>query len=42
MSSTHIGYYKEKLPQAITRTLDGDEHHFSHGLPELVDDIKGL
>lgn len=38
----HLGQNKEKLPQAITRTLDGDEHYFSNGLPDLVDDIKSL
>ncbi|WP_017726639.1 alpha/beta hydrolase [Halalkalibacterium ligniniphilum] len=38
----HLGHYEEKLPQAITRTLDGNEHYFSDGLPQLVDDIKGL
>lgn len=40
--SQHIEHYKEKLPQANTRILDGAEHAFSDGLPELVNDIKAL
>ncbi len=35
----HLGHYQEKLPQANARALDGHEHSFKHGLPELVDDI---
>ncbi|MEC5425285.1 alpha/beta hydrolase [Virgibacillus sp. C22-A2] len=38
----HLGHYSRRFPQAITRALDGDEHYFSNGLPELVDDIKDL
>jgi hypothetical protein len=38
----HLGYYQEKLPQATARALDGHEHSFTDGLPELVDDIKHL
>jgi predicted alpha/beta hydrolase family esterase len=40
--SVHFEHYKEKLPQANTRILDGSEHAFSDGLPELVNDIKEL
>jgi uncharacterized protein len=40
--SVHLEHYKEKLPQANTRILDGSEHAFSDGLPELVNDIKEL
>ncbi|WP_243293065.1 alpha/beta hydrolase [Bacillus sp. FJAT-47783] len=38
----HVGYYAENLPQATVRALDGDEHFFNDGLPELVSDIKSL
>ncbi len=38
----HVWQYKEKLPQALARVLDGSEHSFSAGLPELVDDLKNL
>ena len=38
----HLGHYQEKLPQATARALDGNEHSFKHGLPELVDDMKRL
>lgn len=38
----HLKHYAEKLPQAIVRAIDGYEHFFNDGLPELVDDIKSL
>jgi predicted alpha/beta hydrolase family esterase len=38
----HLEYYKKKLPQATVRAIDGDEHLFNDGLPELVNDIKSL
>jgi hypothetical protein len=38
----HLGLYRNKLPQATARELEGDEHSFTSGLPELVDDIKSL
>jgi serine hydrolase len=38
----HLGLYQDKLPQATARGLEGDEHSFITGLPELVDDIKSL
>jgi predicted alpha/beta hydrolase family esterase len=38
----HLRHYEEKLPQATARALDGHEHSFNDGLPELVDDIKSL
>lgn len=40
--STHLWLYKEKLPQATVRLLDGKEHSFLTGLPELVSDLKNL
>jgi len=40
--SAHVEHYKGKLPLAKTRILDGAEHLFNNGLPELVNDIKEL
>ncbi len=40
--SGHLWRYQEKLPQAIVRLLDGSEHSFLTGLPELVRDLKNL
>ncbi|WP_019120043.1 alpha/beta fold hydrolase [Brevibacillus massiliensis] len=37
---THLGQYAAKLPQATVRTLDGIEHFFHEGLPQLVSDIE--
>ena len=39
---SHMARYADALPGAITRPLDGDSHSFTEGLPELVDDIRGL
>lgn len=36
----HVQHYAKQLPQAVTRTYEGDDHYFREGLPELVDDIK--
>lgn len=38
----HLGFYKEKIPHATIRILDGDDHYFTSGLPELVHDVKNL
>ena len=38
----HQALYAERLPQATTRQIDGTEHSFVDGLPELVDDIRQL
>ncbi|MCS1351498.1 alpha/beta hydrolase [Mechercharimyces sp. CAU 1602] len=38
----HLEHYMRKLPQANIRMLDGSEHAFSDGVPELIDDIKEL
>lgn len=38
----HLAYYAAKLPQACVRILQGNEHEFYYGLPELVKDIKNL
>ncbi|WP_308993448.1 alpha/beta hydrolase [Mariniflexile litorale] len=36
----HLNFYKKAFPNAIVRVLDGTDHVFSNGLPELVSDIK--
>lgn len=38
----HSLLYAEELPNAALRTLHGRGHSFNTGLPELVDDIRGL
>lgn len=37
--SHHIAY-AEKLPHGIRRGLEGTEHLFKNGIPELISDIK--
>jgi predicted alpha/beta hydrolase family esterase len=39
---SHLGLYAAALPQATLRPIDGAEHSFTRGLPQLVTDIKGL
>ncbi|SDN09647.1 alpha/beta hydrolase [Kriegella aquimaris] len=36
----HLNFYKKTLPDATVRVLNGTDHAFANGLPELVDDIK--
>ncbi len=36
----HFNFYKKAFPNATLRILNGTDHAFSNGLPELVDDIK--
>ncbi|MEQ6119407.1 alpha/beta hydrolase [Reichenbachiella sp. MALMAid0571] len=36
----HLNFYKKVFPNAIVRILNGTDHAFSNGLPELVGDIK--
>jgi predicted alpha/beta hydrolase family esterase len=38
----HAILYSAKLPEAILRPLNGDDHEFSNGLPELAEDIRAL
>lgn len=38
----HLLTYQRQLPQAIVRTITGEEHLFSKGLPVLIDDIESL
>jgi len=37
---SHTQFYARKLPNAVVRELPGQDHEFSYGLPQLVDDIK--
>jgi predicted alpha/beta hydrolase family esterase len=39
---THLGRYREALPEATARVIPGAQHSFTDGLPELVGDIKSL
>src|SRR6478609_3767448 len=39
---SHTQFYAKKLPNAVVRELPGQEHEFSYGLPQLIDDIKQL
>lgn len=39
---SHIIRYAEKFPKARVRMLEGDEHEFYDGLPELIEDINNL
>ncbi|MFM1652498.1 alpha/beta fold hydrolase [Brevibacillus sp. B_LB10_24] len=36
----HLGQYAAKFPQATVRTLEGVEHSFRDGIPQLVRDIE--
>lgn len=38
----HAQHYAKQLPQAVTRTYEGDDHYFGEGLPKLADDIKRI
>ena len=38
----HLNFYKKAFPHSIVRILNGTDHAFSKGLPELVSDIKKL
>lgn len=39
---SHGEAYSKKLPGAVMRTLTGDEHEFSDGLPVLLKDVLNL
>jgi uncharacterized protein len=39
---SHLSTYAKKLPKAYVRELYGDDHVFSNGIEELVQDIKSL
>lgn len=38
----HLNFYIKAFPHATVRALDGTDHVFADGLPELVEDIKSL
>lgn len=38
----HLHFYKAAFPHSIVRVLNGTDHAFASGLPELVSDIKVL
>jgi predicted alpha/beta hydrolase family esterase len=42
VSLDHLHAYKQKLPQAKVRVIEGDEHQFNGGLTEIIEDIKNL
>jgi hypothetical protein len=39
---SHLRRYQEQLPNATTRIIDGSEHSFINGLPQLVRDIQAF
>jgi uncharacterized protein len=36
----HLNFYTKAFPMATVRALDGNDHAFANGLPELVADIR--
>lgn len=38
----HLALYEARMPAATVRAIPGVEHSFTHGLPELVDDIRSV
>lgn len=38
----HLDFYKKAFPNSTVRVLNGSDHAFANGLPELVSDIKAL
>lgn len=38
----HLGLYQARMPAATVRPIEGTEHSFRNGLPELVTDITRL
>ena len=38
----HMGLYERNMPWATSRSIDGADHSFTNGLPELVADIRSL
>ena len=37
---THLDLYADRLPDATPRPIDGSDHSFTNGLPELIADIR--
>ena len=40
--ASHLRRYQEHLPHATSRVIDGSQHAFTDGLPQLVDDMRAL
>jgi predicted alpha/beta hydrolase family esterase len=38
----HLNFYKRAFPNSTVRVLNGTDHAFADGLPELVDDIRAI
>lgn len=38
----HVALYAKELPRATVRVVEGNEHEFKSGLPQLVADLRGL
>lgn len=38
----HLDFYKRAFPEATVRVINGTDHAFAEGLPELVADIKSV
>lgn len=38
----HLNFYKNAFPYATVRELEGKDHAFAGGLPELISDIKSI
>jgi hypothetical protein len=39
---THLGWYANRLPEAMVRELDDGGHSFPDGLPQLADDVRAV
>ncbi|HEX5579175.1 MAG TPA: alpha/beta fold hydrolase, partial [Candidatus Limnocylindria bacterium] len=39
---SHLRRYQEHLPNATSRVIEGAEHSFVHGLPQLVRDVQAV
>jgi predicted alpha/beta hydrolase family esterase len=39
---SHLRRYQEHLPHATSRVIEGSEHSFVNGLPELVRDLQAV
>lgn len=39
---SHMQSYAKKLPNAVVRVLEGQEHEFSYGFPQLIEDIRSF
>ncbi len=39
---SHLRRYEEHLPNATSRLIQGSQHSFTDGLPQLVSDIRGV